>query len=281
MRSGKLDFESPDDIWVLSDRASSEWLSTVLSHSKYRFKEIGKIRVGVKTTADNVFIHDDWKKETGCIPELLQPLVTHKVAACFRRKEKITSRILYTHFTENGKKKVFDLDKYPISKQYLLAHYEQLSSRSYVAKAHRKWYEIWVPQNPARWNKLKLVFKDISEHPCFWMEEDNVVINGDCYWITRDTNLFTDDILWLMLAIANSDFIEQFYDCCFNNKLYSNKRRFISQYVEQFPVPDPDSETAKLIISKAKDAFRNGITEKRKQELNALVYSVFGVKNSI
>ena len=277
VRSGILRLDKPDGIWALSDNISSEWLSTVLSHTKYRFMDVGKIRVGVKTTADNVFIHDDWEKETNLKPELLLPLVTHKVAACFRRTEKIKTQILYTHYVENGKKKAYDLDRFPISKQYLLANYDQLASRAYIAKAKRNWYEIWVPQNPDLWSKTKIVFRDITEHPCFWIEEATVVINGDCYWMILDSDRFPEDILWLMLAVANSSFIEQFYDCCFNNKLYSNKRRFISQYVEQFPIPDPLSEIAHKIIAKTKNIFLSGAEKNDKQELDVLVHTAFGV----
>ena len=38
----------------------------------------------------------------------------------------------------------------------------------------------------------------------------------------------------------------------FNNKLYAGRRRFITQYVEQFPLPDPDREESKTIIALAK-----------------------------
>lgn len=276
-RGGRLATTKPGEIWALSDNISSEWLSTVFSHTVYRFRDVGKIRVGVKTTADNVFIHDNWENETGLKPELLLPLVTHKVAACYRRTEEIKAQILYTHYVENGKKKAYDLDRFPISKQYLLANYEQLASRSYIAKARRNWYEIWVPQNPELWSKTKIVFRDITEHPCFWIEEATVVINGDCYWMTLDSDRFPEDILWIMLAVANSSFIEQFYDCCFNNKLYSNKRRFISQYVEQFPIPDPQSEIAKKIIAKTKSIFQSGADKNDKQELDDLVCAAFGV----
>ena len=276
-RSGELASVGADGVWALSDNTSSEWLSTVLSHTAYRFGAIGKIRVGVKTTADNVFIHDDWQGETGLNPELLLPLVTHKVASPFRRTETIKTKILYTHFTENGKKKAYDLSRYPISKQYLLANYEQLAARTYIAKSRRNWYEIWVPQDPALWSKLKIVFRDITEHPCFWIEDAPVVINGDCYWMTLDSEEFSEDILWLVLAVANSSFIEHFYDCCFNNKLYSNKRRFISQYVEQFPIPDPQADISKKIITKTKNIFHMGVKESEKQELDDLVCAAFGV----
>ncbi len=36
-------------------------------------------------------------------------------------------KVLYTHTIENEKRVVYDLEKYPISKEYLLSHYDQLS----------------------------------------------------------------------------------------------------------------------------------------------------------
>ena len=276
VRTGTLDFASPSDIWTLSDLKSSSWLAQVEAHTFCRFRDIGKVRVGVKTTADDVFIHDSWLDETGVEPELLQPLLTHAVAECYKRRKNITTQILYTHQSIKGRKQAVDLEQYPISKQYLYSHYERLSGRSYIAKAKRNWYEIWVPQNPSLWKKLKIVFRDITEHPCFWMEDQEVIVNGDCYWMTLDSDKFSEDILWLILAIANSTFIEKFYDNCFNNKLYSNKRRFISQYVEQFPVPDPQSHISQEIVSLCKTIFEFGISVERKEKVDQLVYQAFG-----
>lgn len=276
VRSGILSFSTPADTWTLKDSVSSEWLERVKAHTFCRFKDIGKVRVGVKTTADDVFIHDSWIDETGLEPELLKPLLNHTVAECYRRRKAIKTKILYTHHSVNGKKRAIDLERYPVSKQYLYSHYERLAGRSYIAKANRNWYEIWVPQNPALWGRLKIVFRDITEHPCFWMEDEEVVINGDCYWMTLDSDKYSDEILWLILAVANSSFIEKFYDNCFNNKLYSNKRRFISQYVEQFPVPDPRSNISQEIIALCKEIFELGASAERKEKIDQLVYKAFG-----
>ena len=113
-----------------------------------------------------------------------------------------------------------------------------------MKKANRKWYEIWVPQNPEAWKHRKIVFRDISEKPQFWLDDTGAIVNGDCYWI--DINPDTvDDVVYLALAVANSSFIEKFYDVKFNNKLYSGKRRYQTQYVEQFPIPYYGSNEAK------------------------------------
>ena len=39
----------------------------------------------------------------------------------------------------------------------LLENKDILEKRNYIKKANRKWYEIWVPQQPENWKKTKLV----------------------------------------------------------------------------------------------------------------------------
>ena len=80
--------------------------------------------------------------------------------------------------------------------------------------------------------------------------------------------------------MGNSTFILQFYDYRFPNKLYANRRRFMTQYVERFPLPDPSTELGKTIIEKAKEmSFLEGTKDSHRQvnELNHLVWEAFGL----
>ncbi len=176
--------------------------------SDLHLSDIGKIRVGIKTTADNVFIGNDWTGEKAKI-ELLRPLITHRDAGQIVAKGKSTWKVLYTHTTVDGKKVAYDIDDYPESKSYLEQHYEQLAGRNYVIKAKRNWYEIWVPQNPDSWKNRKIVFRDISEKPEFWLDETGAIVNGDCYWIDIDSSVF-EDTIYLALAVVNSSFIKKY-----------------------------------------------------------------------
>jgi len=159
-----------------------------------------------------------------------------------------------------------------------LQHREQLEKRTYIKKANRNWYEIWVPQNPASWEKTKIVFRDITEHPQFWIDDSKAVVNGDCYWMDFNDDV-TEEIIYLVLAIANSTFIEKYYDMKFNNKLYSGKRRFMTQYVEQFPIPYPDSPLAQELISLVKQIIANPTDQKNnsisKQTIDTVVNRIF------
>lgn len=274
---GTLDHGSDQvGVWRIATESTDAWLTTVLSNTFCTFGDIGKIRVGVKTTADKVFIRKDWSGDDR--PELLRPLINHKAARRFKALP-AESQILYTHQTKGGKRSVVDLEQFPNSKRYLETHRATLEARKYVVDSGRQWFEIWVPQNPALWPAPKLVFPDISEKPTFWMSLDGEIINGDCYWLAASSPEDID-LLWLALAVANSTFIESFYDRAFNNKLYSGRRRFMTQYVEKFPIPDPQTPIAKQIVDSAKRIFTlTPCTEAKRlaDELDQQIGIAFGV----
>ncbi len=279
VRHGKLNTNgTADGVWRIATEAVDAWLGTVKDHAWGTFRDIGKIRVGVKTCADKVFIRDDWDDLPEGRPELLRPLTTHHIGQRFKAKvADCPKAILYPHEVVQGKRRVVDVSRYPASKAYLEGNRETLSGRKYVIEAGREWYEIWVPQDPAAWDRPKLVFRDISEKPIFWIDLDGSVVNGDCYWLVCQ-NGGKEDLLWLAVAVANSTFIERFYDYRFHNKLYAGRRRFITQYVEEFPLPDPESEIGKAIIEKARNAYDCIPSyQAEEQELNRMVWKAFGL----
>ena len=240
------------------------------------FSQIGKIRVGIKTTADSVFIGDKWDGPLSKI-ELLKPLITHRNAGQIIANNDEPWQVLYTHHIENGKKVPYNLDDYPNSKAYLESYFDILSGREYVHKAKRNWYEIWVPQNPDAWKHNKIVFRDISEKPEFWYDTTGAIVNGDCYWIDIYPDTLEDNV-YLALAVANSSFIEKFYDAKFNTKLYSGKRRYQTQYVEQFPIPYSGTKEAQQIIEIIRTIIAEGntsITSSYKPLLEDLIGKCF------
>jgi len=282
VRHGKLDTSGTSNgVWRIATEAVDAWLATVEAHSWGTFRDIGNIRVGVKTCADKVFISNDWEDMPEVAqPELLKPLTTHHIA---RRFKPLTSdrpsQILYPHETVQGLRRTVNLAQYPRAQAYLEAHRSILQRRKYVIEAGRQWYEIWVPQDPGAWKLPKLVFRDIAEEPTFWIDQDGSVVNGDCYWLICQNPAQTD-LLWLAVAVGNSTFIERFYDHCFHNKLYAGRRRFITQYVEKFPLPDPYGPVGKAIIAKAKriyDCTPSPEADVLWKELDAMIWQAFGL----
>lgn len=249
--------QSPDGIWRVETRSAKKWLSAVADRTSATFRDIGKIRVGIKTCADKVFIRDDWDDlPAGQRPELLRTLTTHRVARRYRAEPIRTPlRVLYPHESVDGHRHAVRLGDYPQAQEYLESHRSVLQGRKYVTEAGRQWFEIWVPHDPDAWDRPKLVFRDISEKPTFWMDFSGSVVNGDCYWLTP-ADPADVDLLWLALAVGNSSLIERFYDLNFNNRLYGRRRRFITQYVQDFPIPDPRSEYSQTIIAQTKRIYK-------------------------
>lgn len=279
IQQGEIRSIDPKSTWGISTSRNSNFMRNVEQNTWHTFSELGKIRVGIKTTADNVFIGEDWASRGNDI-ELLRPLITHRNAGQIIAGNEQHWKVLYTHQIVNGKKTAVNLDNYPNAKKYLEGHFEQLNKRNYLKNANRNWYEIWVPQNPDAWSDRKIIFRDIAEKPQFWLDETGAVVNGDCYWIDIKSSV-NKELIYLALAIANSSFIEKFYDIKFNNKLYSGKRRFQSQYVEQFPIPYMFSDLAIETVDLVKKIIAtHKIKDSDKKKIDDLVFAMFNCQKN-
>jgi adenine-specific DNA-methyltransferase len=245
--------EKKTDLWVLQTKQENDWVNKIEKNSKYKVEDFFNVKVGVKTTADNVFIRNDWKKMTLDCPEeeILRPLLSQENISKWSNKSNIDLKILYPYTMKSNKKALLDISLYPKTKKYLENHKEQLEARTYLIEAKRAWYEIWVTQNPDLWKHPKLVFPDISLEPRFCIDQTGLVVNGNCYWISAKNDK-EKDLLYLIQGIANSEIMTKYHDLCFNNKLYSGRRRYFSQYVEKYPLPDINSIEAKNIIELSK-----------------------------
>ena len=104
-----------------------------------------------------------------------------------------------------------------------------------------------MPQDPCDWPKPKVVFPDIAERPPCFLDPGGAVVNGDCYWIVLRPGV---DPRWLpvLLAVANSSLALTYYDTLFHNKLYAGRRRFITQYVDHFPLPHLASPAVSRLV---------------------------------
>jgi adenine-specific DNA-methyltransferase len=238
--------------WRLSTSSSSRWLADVRKHSAGRLSDFGPIRVGIKTTADAVFVRSCWDDLPDAIrPEarLLHPLLTHRVAARWTAiHSEVDSRtVLYPHEIREGRRQPVDLARFPRTAAYLEQHRSRLEGRDYVRRAGRAWYEIWVPQQPHVWAAQKLVWPDISDKPRFFLDASGAIVNGDCYWLSCPDR--SDEEIALALAVANSSFALRFYDLCSGNRLYAGRRRFITQYLEELPLPEATTSQLRDIVA--------------------------------
>lgn len=236
------------DIWKMTTGTENEFIEKIQRNTFCHVGDKLKVRVGIKSCADNIFLNPDLGKENiESEQELVKPMISRENIKRWNCSVSDLSKVLYPHYEKDGKRFVYDINYYPIVKRYLLKHKEQLDSRSYLISANRKWYEMWVPQNPKLWNMPKIVFPDISIDARFSYDESGAIVNGNCYWIAAQTE-DEKNLILLIQGIANSDLMSKYHDLCFNNKLYSGRRRYLSQYVEQYPIPNPSSIYSKQIV---------------------------------
>lgn len=267
------------ETWQISNNQNNSWIDTIHKNTDFYIGDKFKVRVGIKSCADNVFITQQWERE-GCEIEgdLLKEMISQENINAWSIDRSSMIKILYPHYSSNNKRKVYDIEKYPSAGKYLEKHRQQLEGRSYLIKANRRWYEYWVPQNPELWNLPKVVFPDISPTPRFCFDESGAIVNGNCYWMcAKDEE--EKRLLLLIEGVCNSDVMVKYHDISFNNKLYSGRRRYLTQYIEKYPVPNPNTEFAQDII-KCVEEINNSSDEGKntqlKQKINVLVGKAFG-----
>jgi adenine-specific DNA-methyltransferase len=267
--------------WEMLSEKENAWVSVIDANAACQIGDLFKVRVGIKTTADKVFINDRWQElgENKPEEELLKDLISQENIEAWGASDKVNLRVLYTHYCETGKRKTINIEDYPKARKYFLLHEDKLKDRKYLIDAGRQWFEIWVPQNPDLWSKPKLVFPDISLTPRFYFDTGGKVVNGNCYWIVAEKS---DDIekLLLIQGVANSKLMTRYHDLIFNNKLYSGRRRYFTQYVEKYPLPKMASESAKQIVQivrKLNQTSDKEIIEQLEKDLEVSVAKAFGV----
>lgn len=281
--SGNLKYKiGSGSLWEMLSCGESDWVSKIDKASKNRIEDFFKVKVGIKSTADKIFISDKWEELNGTKPEdeLLKELISQENIEPWNATDNFELKVLYPHISVNGEKRTVDIEKYPKSKKYFVQHEEKLKARKYLIVAGRQWFELWVPHRPDQWKYPKLVFPDISLKPRFYLDIGGRIVNGNCYWIVATKEEDVEKLL-LIQGISNSKLMTKYHDLVFNNKLYSGRRRYFSQYVEKYPLPDFDSPKAKEIIAIVKGLNKSNnkaeITELENQ-LEIKVAESFGVE---
>ncbi|WP_330253619.1 methyltransferase domain-containing protein [Nocardia sp. NBC_00565] len=270
--------------WRMSRPGVDGWLAEIEAGTWRTFGEVARIRVGIKTTADRVFISDRWgEMRPQPEAELLFDLITHHDVEPWRISRARDTRVLYPYDTSESARTPVDLREFPGAAAYLREHREALAGRKYLTDSGREWFEIWVPQRPQLWRVPKLVFPDISERPRFALDRSGAVVNGDCYWMSLadfGVDGAAQRLAYLLMGVANSALGLRFYDAVCGNRLYSGRRRWITQYVSRLPLPDPTTMRAGGVVELVRDFVDGG----RVPDANALrlldewVAAAFGMR---
>jgi adenine-specific DNA-methyltransferase len=232
----------------------------LLSDSFLRFS------VGIKTTADEVFIQpfDERTAGFGLVErDLLHPLIRGGSIARWRTTWDPTNGydryVLYPHEqASSGRTAPVDLGRYPRASAFLHLHHTELAAREYVRAAGRRWYEIWVPQQVAVMTApRKLVFPDFAPANTFALELTGAFVGASAAFAVPSPSL-NDDDLWYVLLLLNSPIYEYLHKRHFGTSILAKRYRYWTQHVQRYPLPWPSNSVRVALARLARTAAVDG-----------------------
>jgi len=281
---GKTDF-----IWTFHSPTETRILEKIRRAAKGTLSDLAeKISVGLKTTADEVFIKPLTKAfiAENCLEtDVVFPVVeSHNVERWLVHwQSEKDNYVLYPHQEVNGKLVPINLNLFPQTKKYLHAHRDRLASRTYLQESGRRWYEIWVHQSPRDFAKIKIVTPDISSTNRFALEQNGYFVNGTCFYlILKDQSL---EMNFAMVALLNSKLMEYFHKTTSGNVLYAKRFRYWTTYLSRYPIPAALTNDAVLQqlakhARKLSTASSNDEIQKWENKNDRFVYKLFELNSS-
>ena len=207
--------------------------------------KVAKITSGLKTTADNVFIHpmtESFVKNHQLETDLIYPYIQARNIDRWSirwtgTKEKSDTYVLYPHRAKEGKVVPVNLNDCPHATAYLKSHYGRLSKRDYLIEAGRKWYEIWVPQKPETFQQpFKILTPDIKTRNTFALDTRGFMSGSSCFAILPKNQTKADS--YYLLGLLNSELLEFYHKVKASTFIYGGRYRYWTSYIQDYPIID-------------------------------------------
>jgi|GEM_PF-829410 len=290
----KIEIPTNGKQWNFSAENNSILKKKIESHCEHRMSDFFDICVGIKSTADTVFVKPLTEKFLSVSKlelDLIHPLIQSQNVKRWKLEWSSNNPkdryILYPYVNKNGSTEVVDIKDYPQVMKYLNENQTVLKSRKYLTNSRtRFWYEIWVPQSFEKFNRNKIVTKDIVSHNTFAIDFDGHLCQGNTFflYLKQQRDLFSStsenerEILYYYLAILNSDLME-FYQKLISGSLYSKKFRYTTANLSRWPIIkfSKNSNSDKLITLVKRIIESNEKSVQLEIELNDLVFQMYGI----
>jgi hypothetical protein len=194
--------------------------------------------------------YDYFTENDESLREILIPIIHGKEINKFFSKENDFSFLIFA-------KRGFELEKFPLIKNYLIEYKEQLSLRATIDS--HPWYELQQPQMGIYkcFESERIIYPDITSTPNFSICSAGIFQDNTTYSINSSSRF--------LLGILNSKLIFYYYKFIANS-LGDNAVRMFTQYVEMLPI---------IIPPESFQQYFSGIVEQilinKKQNLNTQV----------
>jgi adenine-specific DNA-methyltransferase len=248
--------------WHFASSGSTGTFEMLSENSGNMAKIFRKFSVGIKSTADDVFISpfDEEAARSGIVErDLLHPLIRGKSvgrwATHWDPGNGYDRYVLYPHREgERGRTIAVDLDQYPLARAFLGRHQSRLASREYVIAGGRAWYELWVPQRvQTMTSPRKLVFPDFATNNTFALDFSGAFV-GSSAAFGVPISAIDDEDLWYVLYLVNSPLYEYLHKRHFGTSILAKRYRYWTRHVAAYPLPWPASATRRALANEARQA---------------------------
>ncbi len=226
--------------------------------------------------------------------EICKPIFTGKTIARYELNNK-DEYIIYPYHLNNDKT-VFYTEKelrtcFPKCYEYFSSIKKRLSSRGTASMKYPIWYALWNARNILNLTTKKIFTPDICYGSSMVYDDNGCFHNDTSYGLVLKE---PDELLYkAYLAILNSS-LTWFFLQKTGTSLRGGYFRFKTKYLEPFPLPDLDEQSAQKLSSLAEqqlsthkqlaeaksDADKN-LLEQRIQildsQINAVVYKLYGL----
>lgn len=251
-------------------------------------KDVFEVCVGIKTTADTVFVKPMTEKfihehrfEDFVVYPLIQSFNVNRWNISWG--ESMRDRyILYPHREVDGNMVAIPLEEIPQAAAYLKECSEVLKKRSYLIESKtRMWYECWVPQKLSKFKQTKIVTRDIVSSNSFALDESGNLCQGNTFFLIKKPTIFLMEYTELSehqfycfaLGVLNSKAVE-YYQKMISGCLYSQKYRYTTSNLNRWPIPRISKADAMKIAGYV-DRLISGDSDKLEKEIDEIVYQAF------
>lgn len=282
--------------WNFSSGDENDLKNYMDSKAVCRLSDLMEICVGIKTTADTVFVKPmtaDFVKKKAFEANVIYPLIQSfdverwKITWGDSKKDRF---ILYPHREMSGNMEAIPLDEIPNAASYLEDCADVLKKRTYLMESKtRTWYECWVPQKLSKFKQAKIVTRDIVSHNSFAYDAEGRLCQGNTFFLIRKpnslfnirlSNLTDEDYFFFFLGLLNSHAME-YYQKMISGCLYSQKYRYTSSNLNRWPIPDFDIEVAHKIADMVRRLITSDVDQDMIEiEINDMVNNQFGFSRS-
>lgn len=230
----------------------------------------GKFYYGIKTGLNEAFVIDEATKnqliaEDPKSAELIKPWLRGRDIRKWRA-ERASLYLIYIPWH-------FELESYRAVIKHLERYRSQLENRTIAERGRYEWYALqrYAADYYKEFEKDKIIYPDIAQQSKFTWDESKAFLGNTAYIIPTDKK-------WLV-GLLNSKVIWWFYSNI-SSTIRGGFVRFITQYMEQLPIPETTIIQRTAIIDYVEKILANPASPdvpRLEAEIDKLVYGLYGL----